>query len=55
MLIAITILFGVVAGLAAGAVIGFSHRDRMYTEPWRNQSYMVEIGEVTDGPASLAS
>jgi hypothetical protein len=42
-ILAITILLGVLAGFAAGVIVGYSRRDRMYTEPWRNQSYMVEI------------
>jgi len=42
MIIAITILLGVLAAFAAGAVLGYARRDRMYTEAWRNLEYVPQ-------------
>lgn len=36
-------IVGLLAAFAAGCVVGYARRDRMYVEPWRNQSYMVPV------------
>ena len=49
MIIAITIVLGVLAGFAAGAVIGYARRDGMYVAAYRNLDY-VPAGRTQAGP-----
>jgi hypothetical protein len=42
MIIAITIFLGVLAAFAAGLVVGYSRRDSMYVEAYRNLEYVPQ-------------
>lgn len=46
MILVITILLGVLAGFAAGLVVGYSRRDSMYVAAYKNLDYVPKSGEL---------